>query len=81
MKYLEHFVVSFLIRGKEISKVLSLDAEHVFALLLEALDPLIVCHINNIDRQNEPPVEIVQLKIALLTTEQAIILILNLKYI
>ena len=48
-------------------------------MLLEALDPLVVGHVDDVDREDEPPVEVVQLDIALLAPEQAIILILDLK--
>jgi hypothetical protein len=75
---LENFFVSLLARDEQVSQLLGLDAEDVLALLLEALHPLVVGHVDDVDGQDEPPVEGVELEVALLAPEHAVVLILDL---
>ena len=76
---LKNFVVALLVRDEEVSELLSLDSEDLLSLLLETLDPLVVGHVDDVDREDQPPVEVVQLEIALLAPEQAVVLILDLE--
>ena len=74
----EHFSKPIRILNRHLSDLLRGITQDLLGLLLKAVDPLVVRGVCHAHAEDQPPVEVLHLDIALLTTEGAVALIKNL---
>ncbi len=80
LTYRKNCVVLLLVAVEEGAQLLRGDSQDGLSLLLEAVEPLLPRHVAHAEAQDQAPVEVVPLRVALLTPIESILPIPQLEY-